>query len=232
MSGIYCGEPPLPTEIWSRWNLDPVLIAALAVLFMLVGRTSSGKWAVATLAVVFVSPLCALSSALFSARVVHHVLLVAVAAPLIAMSYPARRQIPIALRFIVATGVLWFWHWPAAYDLALSHKAIYWLMQLALAAGAIWFWRAVFAPGSSTVDGILFTLAGFAQMGLLGALLTFAQQPLYEAHSVGPLAWGFTPLTDQQLGGLIMWVPSGVPYALIAAWIARQGWMRLQRSAA
>ena len=63
-------------------------------------------------------------------------------------------------------------------------------------------------------------------MGLLGALLTFAPQALYAAHAVAPLSWGLTPLGDQQLGGLIMWVPAMLPYLVIIDHLARRSWGR------
>lgn len=229
MSGIYCGPAPFPAEIWSRWNLDPVLLAALALLALCLARSGAGRTAVLVLLVAFVSPLCALSSALFAARVVHHVLLVAVAAPLLARALPARRAggtLPGA--FVLSTAVLWAWHLPAAYDLALSNHAAYWLMQITLIASATWFWRAVFAPGRAVVDSLVAVVAGFTQMGMLGAILTFAPRPLYSAHFAAPFEWGLTPLADQQLGGLLMWVPAGVPYAAAAATVARRGWQQLR----
>jgi putative membrane protein len=232
MNGIYCGPPPLPKEIWVSWNPDPLPLAVLGALTILFRNDRAGLAGIGVLAIAFVSPLCALSSALFSARVVHHVLLVAVAAPLLAKSVPARRPGSVALPFVVATAVLWIWHLPAAYDLALSHKAVYWIMQLTLTASAIWFWHAVLAAGRSPVEAVLFVLAGFAQMGMLGALLTFAPEQLYAIHATAPLGWGMTPLADQQLGGLLMWVPAGVPYAAVAAILARRGWSRLQRGVA
>ncbi len=64
-------------------------------------------------------------------------------------------------------------------------------------------------------------------MGMLGAILTFAPVPLYAAHAVAPFLWGLTPLQDQQLGGLIMWVPAGVPYAAAAIVVARRSWSHL-----
>ena len=82
------------------------------------------------------------------------------------------------------------------------------------------------------MDRLVFVVAAFAQMGLLGAILTFAAQPLYSAHAIAPLAWGLTPLEDQALGGLIMWVPAGIPYAIAAALIARRGWSSLTRGVA
>ena len=227
MNATYCGPPPLPNEIWTTWNFDPAVLVALVALGLAVRHHRVGLAAVVVLGVAFVSPLCPLSSALFSARAVHHVLLVAVAAPLLANVAPARRAEGIALPFAVSSLVLWAWHVPAAYDLALSDMAVYWLMQLTLLGSAIWFWRAVFARETSPVDGLLFVVAGFAQMGMLGAVLTFASQPLYAAHLSAPLAFGLAPVDDQALGGLIMWVPAGIPYAVAAAILARRGWARL-----
>lgn len=224
LEGIYCGPAPLPAEIWLRWNLDPALLLALGLLAFAVGRNRAGAFAVAALAVAFVSPLCALSAALFSARVVHHVLLVAVAAPLLALALPGRAPRSLALPFVVATAVLWVWHWPPAYDLALSNVGAYWTMQAMLLGSAFAFWRAVFHRGQVPGAGLLWVLAGYLQMALLGALLTFAPKALYAIHAVAPLAWGLTPLGDQQLGGLIMWVPACIPFAAWGALIARRRW--------
>ncbi len=227
MNVTYCGPAPSPGELATSFNLDPVLLAALLLLAVAVRRQPTGLAAVAVLAVAFVSPLCALSSALFSARVVHHVLLIAVAAPLLALAFPARRAGGLVVPFSIATVTLWAWHIPAAYDLALVNVGVYWAMQLTLLGSAVWFWRAVLAPDRSPVDQLVFIVAAFAQMGLLGAILTFAATPLYAAHAVAPYAWGLTPLQDQALGGLIMWVPAGVPYAIAAVMVARRGWGRL-----
>lgn len=226
---VYCGPAPVPEELWLRWNLDPVVLAALALLALLVARNSKvGAAAVAVLVLAFVSPLCALSSALFSARVVHHVLLVAVAAPLLALARPAKRSGNAALAFAVSTAILWLWHLPVAYDLALGHVGIYWVMQLSLLASAVWFWRAVFAQARAPVEAMSLVVAGFAQMGMLGAILTFAPDPLYAAHAAAPINWGLTPLADQQLGGLLMWVPAGLPYAVAGVLVARRCWAELQ----
>ena len=229
-SRIYCGLPPDPGELWLRWNLDPLALGALALLFLITAHDRRGAMAVGTLAIAFVSPLCALSSALFSARVVHHVLLVAVAAPLLARVWSPTRSGHAAPAFAVSTAILWAWHAPAAYDLALGHAGVYWAMQLSLLTSATWFWREVFAPGRSPVEALTLVVAGFAQMGMLGAILTFAPEPLYAAHAVAPFAWGLTPLADQQLGGLVMWVPAGLPYAAAGALVGRRAWMDLRSS--
>lgn len=228
LAGLYCGPAPDPGAIWGRWNLDPLLLAALAALALVLGRSRAGLAAVAVLVVAFVSPLCALSAALFSARVVHHLLLVAVAAPLIALALPARVPQGATPLFLVSTTVLWGWHLPQAYDAAMANMGLYWVMQATLLGSATTFWRAVLAPGLPTGQAGLAILAAYMQMGLLGALLTFTPKPLYAIHQLAPLAWGFTPLSDQQLGGIIMWVPAGIPYAAFGALVALRGWRRLQ----
>ncbi len=225
MDRIYCGQAPMPDDLWLRWNFDPPLLIALILMAWLLRRNTAGLTAVGVLVLAFVSPLCALSSALFSARVVHHVLLIAVAAPLLAWARPARSDTTgPGLPFAIAAAVLWAWHHPAAYDLALSHVAVYWLMQMTLLTSAVWFWRSIFAPDRAPVLQITYVVATFAQMGMLGALLTFAPDALYMAHAIAPYDWGMTPLLDQQLGGLIMWVPAGIPYAAAAALMLRHNW--------
>jgi len=66
-------------------------------------------------------------------------------------------------------------------------------------------------------------------MGLLGALITFAGTPLYAPHAVSTLAWGLTPLEDQQLAGLVMWAPAAALYLAAALW---RGWHMLAPPAA
>lgn len=219
----YCGPGPGPGEWLTRWNPDPVLSAVLAVgLALIVWRTSgrertTGVGAVLVLAVIFVSPLCALSSALFAARTVHHVLLVVVAAPLIAWSPPARQVGPLALATAAQAAVFWGWHAPTAYGWALSSDTAYWLMQVSLLGTAVWFWAAVRrAPAPGAVAALLLAMVA---MGLLGALLTFTGQPVYAPHFLTTAPWGLTPLEDQQAAGLIMWAPAAAVYLAAALWV-------------
>ena len=220
--GSYCGPAPVPADLLVSWNLDPVALVLLAIIGLWAGRNRPGAAAVFVLVVVFISPLCALSSALFSARVVHHVLLLAVAAPLLALARPAAKTMVVGPAFALATAALWLWHLPGAYDAALGHKAIYLLMQATLFGTALWFWRAVFLQASGA--GALWVLFAYIAMGLLGALLTFAPDPIYATHFAAPLAWGLSPLADQQLGGLIMWMPSGLPFAVWGLMLGRRAW--------
>jgi putative membrane protein len=223
----YCGAPPHPHDWIERWNFDPVLLSAFAIAVAIGLRTSQPRFAIASLgvaAIAFISPLCAVSVALFSARAVHHVLVVAVAAPLAALAFPALRPRHLGIAIIVATATLWVWHLPTLYDRALGDTAVYWLMQLSLLGTAIWFWCALFAapPVTSSMVSIL----AMAQMGALGAILTFAGEPLYGSHFATTLPWGLAQIADQQLAGLIMWVPGVIPYAFATALIARRIWTR------
>jgi putative membrane protein len=235
----YCGPPPSPDSLWVRWNPDPVLLAAMAtaICVFLLARNRSARdnasffSGMAVLAIIFISPLCALTVALFSARVVHHVLLVAVAAPLLAWSLIGRlppnkaTMLPalIAPLLLLHTALFWLWHAPSPYALALASHSAYWAMQTSLLASAAMFWAAVMlAPPARAIMALL---AASVQMGLLGALLVFAGQPLYPPHLATTLAFGLDPLADQQLAGLIMWVPASLPYLLVAA-LRLTAWLR------
>ena len=214
----YCGVAPQSGD-W-RWNLDPVLLvilmgAAVLIAMRLEGRRRVfGLAAMAVLTISFVSPLCALSSALFSARTVHHVLLVGVAAPLLAWAAPKTSDRGLVVATVVQAVLLWAWHAPGLYAAALSNDGIYWLMQISLLASAVWFWMKVRTASAPAAVAAL--LAAMLAMGLLGAVLTFAGQAVYAPHFYTTLAWGMTPLEDQQAAGLIMWAPASALYLFAA----------------
>ena len=226
----YCGPAPVAGDLWQRWNFDPVLLLALGLatlgFFMLrppADTRAPFAAAMAVLVVAFVSPLCALTVALFSARAGHHLLLVSGAAPLLAMAL--RPRVPaghtaVAALVAASTAVLWLWHLPVAYAWALGDTTAYWVMQLSLVGSATLLWSAVLRARLGTAIGAL--LASAVQMGLLGALLTFAPRPLYTPHFTTSLAFGLDPLTDQQLAGLLMWVPGGLPYLIAATLMVSQ----------
>lgn len=227
----YCGRAPLPAELLGRWNGDPLLLAGLALL-AIAGLRKAGDRAerralvaaMALLVLLFVSPLCALTSALFSARVVHHLLLTAVAAPLLALAFRSRIAGGLGLWTAVHALAFWAWHAPPLYGWALSSDAAYWLMQLSLLSTAFAFWTAL--RSATVTSGIAALLGTMVLMGLLGALITFAGAPLYAPHFATTLPWGLTPLEDQQLAGLIMWAPGAGFYlaaalSLLSRWFAR-----------
>lgn len=234
-SRSYCGTAPAVSDWWARINGDPVLTAMLAVgaIFaarLPAARRSAGLAAIAVLAVAFVSPLCALSVALFSARTVHHLLLIGIAAPLLAIAWPARARVAVALP--LSTAILWAWHLPALYDAALGHVGLYWIMQATLLGSAWLYWASL--RQASPMEAVAGIAGGAVQMGFLGALLTFAGRPLYEVHLATTWPFGIGPLADQQLAGLIMWVPGMAPYAVAAATQAMRRWQGIapRRSAA
>ncbi len=236
----YCGAAPLPADLLTRWNWDPVLLTLMAALALghaqllaRAGEFRSRAWWYASVWLIaftlFVSPLCALSSALFSVRVVHHVVLIAVLAPFAVLSIPVRWR-SVAWQsaglwsavFAAHVAIVWMWHVPTPYASALSSDLIFWIMQISLLASAIAVWHVILAPGRSPGLALSMTLGTVMQMGLLGAMITFARNPLYIPHFATTEPFGLSPLADQQLAGLIMWVPATLPYLAVAlAVIAR-----------
>lgn len=228
--GSYCGSAPTGASWMGRWNGDPVLILTLlgaaAAMMRLRGHARHAGWAaIGVLAIVFLSPLCALSVALFSARTLHHLLLIGVAAPLLAVAVPVRTPLPPMVALALSTITLWFWHLPVAYDAALSNKLLYWAMQASLLATAWTYWHAVRRADPPVALTLIAT--GAAQMGMLGAILTFVAQPIYAAHLATTVSFGIGPVVDQQLAGLAMWVIGLIPYAVIGALVARATWRRM-----
>ncbi|MBC7938930.1 MAG: cytochrome c oxidase assembly protein [Chitinophagaceae bacterium] len=237
----YCGEAPSP-EVWlTRWNLDPVLGTVLLLLALAIWRLPVGvdttprrrrslfvAWGVTVL--LYVSPLCALSSAFFTLRVIHHIALVLVVAPLLAFGLaPWLRRLSMSLwsSTAIAAVTFWIWHAPSAYAAALSSVPVYALMQVTLLASATGFWIAVRRSGPAAAMGAI--LATMVLMGLLGALITFAARPLYAPHFASTLSWGVSPLEDQQLAGILMWAPGSIAYLFAAMWIGWR-WMNAERT--
>jgi putative membrane protein len=192
---------------------------------------------------------------LFSAHMVQHLLLLLAVAPLLALSAPAalaadlRAHLPrwlwrvgvhpVAV-FVVFVGDLWVWHAPALYELTLHSEAIHVLEHLSFVATATAFWWLAFGAGETALPvlariGFVF-LAGIPNT-LLGAVITFAPAVLYPSYQLAleqpglgralAAQYGVTALGDQELGGLLMWVPGGFVYllaiiAILVTWLAAQ----------
>ena len=223
----YCGPAAVPDDLLTRWNFDPLLVAGLAAMAIVIasGRVANARagWAsLLLMATIFISPFCALSSALFSARVLHHVLLIAAVAPLLALAFPVRRMPspPLAALVGLHTIILWVWHMPAPYEWGLASVPAYWLMQASLLVTAWFLWRAIFVSTEQPGPALVALVATIGQMGLLAALIVFAPRPLYAVHFASTAAWGMNPLADQQLAGLLMWVPASLPYLGVGLWLA------------
>jgi putative membrane protein len=228
----YCGIPPDPTELWQRWNFDPFLIGALLVilaLYLFVARDMASRdraaflagWALT--AIVFISPLCALSMALFSARVGQHILLTLIAAPFLAVGLGRFVRInPLSAAGLFA-ALFWFWHAPMPYDATLNSDVIYWAMHPTLLVSAVILWQTLFRhlhqyPGLAVL-GILVT---GVQMSLFSAILLFSATAWHDWHEVHALSWGLTGLADQQLAAMMMWVSGGLLMAVAVAAMARE----------
>jgi cytochrome c oxidase assembly factor CtaG len=122
---------------------------------------------------------------------------------------------------------LWVWHVPQFFEATLTNAFVHDLQHVSFFGTALLFWWALIHGGAG-VRGFgmaaLYLFTTMVHTGLLGALLTFADGMIYPAYASGGPAWGLTPREDQQLGGLIMWVPAGLVYvgaalALIAGWM-------------
>jgi cytochrome c oxidase assembly factor CtaG len=264
-------QPPTPHDVWRAWNLDVLVITGLAAAAWAYRRGQArgptrgdGTWrarcfagAVAALAVALVSPLDALSSALASAHMVQHVLLILVAAPLLALSAPSAtllRGSPLVVRqtlprwrrklrltranlrplrdpvtvWLLHVVILWIWHASGPYDAALDSEPLHVLEHTTFLVTAVLFWQVAIggrAAGRVTNGyGALLVFAMALQSTFLSALLTFAGTPWYSGYTTTTRPWHLDPLADQQLAGVIMWIPAGLVYlgaslALIITWL-------------
>jgi cytochrome c oxidase assembly factor CtaG len=206
------------------------------------------------LALSLLSPLHALGEALFSAHMAQHELLMVVAAPLLVLGRPLlpglwvlsppnrqivgsisrltwlRRGWSMATRLDVATALqilaILIWHSPTLYQQSVGFESVHALQHTAFLGSALLFWWAVFHGARARLRygaAVLCLFLTTIVTGGLGALLTVAPHPLYPVYSVTS-AWGLTPLEDQQLAGLIMWIPGGLTY-LLAALVLTRAWL-------
>lgn len=197
-----------------------------------------------TLFVALVSPLHTAGEQSFAAHMLEHELLMLVGAPLLVLSRPigialwafphrARRALatfghgiggiwraltaPITATLLQAAA-LWLWHAPRLFDLALANPGWHIAQHVSFLVTALLFWWAVLhgRSGERRVGvsvGCLFFTATVS--GALGALMAFSSSPWYAGYAASGLnAYGMTPAEDQQLAGLLMWIPGGLVHAL------------------
>ncbi len=207
-----------------------------------------------TLALALVSPLHPLGEALLSGHMAQHELIMALAAPLLVLGRPlvvSLWGLPLSTRravgkWIGGLGVLWRalsrievawllhaaaiigWHLPGLYQRTLTSDLVHGLQHSSFLVTALLFWWAVL-PGAMLRGrqgpAIMALFATMVYTGGLGALLTLGRTIWYPAYGDAASLWGLTPLEDQQLAGLIMWVPGGVSYVLATAWLVID-WLR------
>jgi cytochrome c oxidase assembly factor CtaG len=202
-----------------------------------------------------------MSESLFSAHMVQHELMMVVAAPLLVLGHPfiaalwalppagrgaAGRIVRSALICRIRDALtypplawslqgvaLCVWHAPALFQRTLTSDAVHTAQHLSFLFTALLFWwvladhRRRLGPGAA----VLYVFGTALYTGGLGALLTFAGRPWYPAYAPTTAAWGLSPLEDQQLGGLIMWIPGGVSY-LVAVLVILARWLRSENDAA
>ena len=217
-------RPVEPASFWTAWSIAPAttlpLALALACLFTFRRRGSARAWLFAAgwalLVAALASPLCRLAATTASGHMGQHVLLTIGAPVLLALALPGlspRVNRPAAAASAFAAAV-WLSHAPLVYQATLLNGAMH-LAQIALLLGAsLLFWRTFITAPPGAALAMAFT--ALLHTGMLGALLTFASRPWYPIFGAGPAMWGLTPLEDQQLAGLIMWVPMGGAFLFAA----------------
>ena len=208
----------------------------------------------ASLVLALVSPVHRMGEVLFFAHMTQHEILMLVSAPLLVISRPLvtflwampfewRRTVgrwskesyvqggwsfltdPFAAWWIHALAI-WIWHVPYLFNLTLTSDLAHSAQHLSFFLSALAFWWSLFyAHGRRSYGaGVLYIFTTAVHTGILGALLTFSSTPWYSGYLRTTEAWGYTPLEDQQVGGLIMWVPASLVYLaaglyLFSAWL-------------
>ncbi|HEU4352375.1 MAG TPA: cytochrome c oxidase assembly protein [Burkholderiales bacterium] len=160
------------------------------------------------LAAALLGPLNGAAERSLAAHMVQHMLLIGVAAPLLALSLPALK-FPPALAFALHGGAIWFAHAPAMIVWMAASLTAHMAAHAALFGTALLFWSSLLRRAG---EAPLWVLATLIHTGILGALLTFAPRELYAGYS----------LADQQLAGLVMWVPGGFLYLAAGLVFARR----------
>lgn len=261
------------------WTLSPWLLLPGGLLLALyatglvrlwrragIGRGLDG-WRVAAflagIGVLFLAlvwPLDALGAWSLAAHMGQHMLLLALAPPLLLLGRPLavwaqalpgpwpgrlhRAGAPavrhLHLRLALATAahcaVMLAWHLPAATAAALAHEGLHWAMHGSFLLAGLWYWsvllHGVRDRQAGIGPGLVSIVAVMMAMGLLGALLVFAPRPLYPVYVERAPMLGLDALADQQLAGLVMWIPSALPYLAGGLWLAVLGLRWLDRDAA
>lgn len=207
----------------------------------------------AVLAVALLSPVDTIGGQLFSMHMVQHLLLMLVAAPLLiagalplatlwALPRRQRRAVgrwwsggmlslllhPVSI-WVIYAAVFLFWHVPGPYRWAVESDLVHGLEHLSILFAGMLFWSVVLGVSRlQRVDHgarLLFVATAAVLGGLPGALMILSPRAFYAVHADDTAAWGLTLLEDQQLAGLIMWIPGGLIY-LAAASVLFLLWLR------
>ena len=122
---------------------------------------------------------------------------------------------PIALTIFIVS--LWVWHIPDLYDAALRNEVVHLAEHLCFLIGALLFWWPIIGPAPvrsalSYPQRLLYLLLIVTPTAVLAAFITMSGSVIYETYAQGDSIWGLSPLSDQRIGGLIMWVPGNFIY--------------------
>jgi putative membrane protein len=186
-----------------------------------------------SLFVALVSPVDTLSTYSLSMHMVQHILLTLIAPPLMLLGTPSWlfkpiARVPFALPvgrfltnpifvFLLFNVIFLAWHVPAYYNAALTTLPIHILEHIMFFGAATLAWWPVFSPlddlpRAHPLAQTAFLFFQALPSTILGALIAFAPEPLYPHYTTVPTLWGMTVMDDQQLAGLIMWVPASLVY--------------------
>ncbi len=214
------------------------------------GQTVSFLLGVFFMFLSLVSPLDELGdSYLFSAHMVQHLVLTMIGPPLLVIGTPGwfikplvRNKIAFrvakaltypAVAFVLYNVDFWLWHAPPLYNATLENQNIHILEHLTFIVFGILNWWPMFSqskdlPRLSIGGQVLYLFLSGMPSVLLGAGLTFSP-PLYAPYIAAPRVWGISAATDQQLGGLIMWVPVSISYIVVMSVLFIR-WMQQQEA--
>ncbi|HEY5337727.1 MAG TPA: cytochrome c oxidase assembly protein [Rhizomicrobium sp.] len=184
------------------------------------------------IALVLLPPINTAAQQLFAFHMVQHLLLIALAAPLLVLSRvfdglqrfaPIRKLTAPVPAWIGFVGIFLFWHWPAAFQWAAANEASRLLEHGSILFGALLFWSvALSSKGQSWFSyggRALFVMAAAVATDLPGVIMVFSPQSICAMPGENAAQWGLTPMQDQQIAGMLMWVPANLVFFGIATWL-------------
>jgi cytochrome c oxidase assembly factor CtaG len=203
-------------------------------------RHLSAAGGAAACAVVVLPPLCRAAERLFALHMIQHLLLIGVAAPLLAYagSGAPLRPLPVmrpltrpVTAWTLFVGVFLFWHWAAAMRWAAEQEGTRLTEFTTLLAAGWLFWSMVLRPGlphGAPLGARALAVATAAIVtDLPGVIMVFAPRAYCSMPDEDAAHWGLTVLEDQQIAGLLMWVPAnliffGIAIGLCARWMSEE----------
>ena len=175
----------------------------------------SALLAAALIVAAVIWPLGPLAAQLFAFHMAQHLLLIALAAPLAVLGGLEWRMKPV-FAWALFVGVFLFWHVPAAFQQAAIHH-ITWAELASILATAIAFWTAVLGENALS-DGAraLMVMTAAVVSDLPGVVMLFSPRAICVMPGENAVRFGLKPLQDQQIAGLLMWVPANLVFFAIA----------------